>query len=49
MMEMHKAGRFPLEKMCTYYDVRDFQKAIADVKAGKIIKPILQWSRDVRL
>ncbi|KAF1810053.1 NAD(P)-binding protein [Eremomyces bilateralis CBS 781.70] len=44
MMELHRSGNFPLEKLCSFYDVKDFEQAINEVRNGKIIKPILKWS-----
>lgn len=36
MIEMHKSGNFPLERLCTFYDISDFETAISDVQAGKV-------------
>jgi Zn-dependent alcohol dehydrogenase len=36
MMELHRSGNFPLEKLITFYDIVDFEKAISDVKNGKV-------------
>lgn len=44
MMEQQAAGKFPLEKLVTVYDVKDFKQAIADSKSGKALKPVLRWS-----
>ncbi|KAH8892174.1 NAD(P)-binding protein [Thozetella sp. PMI_491] len=43
MMELHRSGHFPLERLCNFYDVKDYEKAILDVSEGKVIKPILRW------
>jgi Zn-dependent alcohol dehydrogenase len=43
-MEQQAAGKFPLEKLVTVYDVKDFKQAIADSKSGKALKPVLRWS-----
>jgi aryl-alcohol dehydrogenase len=36
------AGRFPLERMITFYDLTDINQAAADSESGKTIKPILR-------
>jgi len=45
LIEQHKAGNFPIEKMIKYYDAKDFQTAFDDMKATKTIKPVLVWSK----
>ena len=36
------AGRFPLERMITFYDLADINRAAAESVAGKTIKPVLR-------
>lgn len=36
MIELHRSGHFPLEDLCTYYDVHDFEKAMDDVLKGNV-------------
>ena len=36
------AGRFPLERMITFYDLADINRAAAESSAGKTIKPVLR-------
>ncbi|KAF9891712.1 hypothetical protein FE257_003724 [Aspergillus nanangensis] len=43
MTKLHRSGHFPLQKLCTFYGIDEFEQAIADVNAGKIVKPILRW------
>ena len=43
LIEKHKEGKFPLEKMIKYYDVKEFQQAFADMAATKTIKPVIVW------
>lgn len=43
-MEMHAQGKFPLERLIEYYDVKDYEKAVEDAKSGKTIKPVLTWT-----
>ncbi|KAF5984154.1 C2H2 zinc finger transcription factor [Fusarium bulbicola] len=44
LIEMHAKGLLPLEKLIAYYDIKDYQKAMADMKSGKVIKPVLKWT-----
>ena len=43
IMEQQQRGRFPLEKLISYYDVQDFARAFEDAKSGSAIKPVLRW------
>ena len=36
------AGRFPVERMITYYDLADINRAAAESASGKTIKPVLR-------
>jgi aryl-alcohol dehydrogenase len=36
------AGRFPVEKMITFYSLADINRAAAEASAGKSIKPVLR-------
>jgi aryl-alcohol dehydrogenase len=43
LAQLHKAGRFPFDKVITYYDsLSDINKAISDVSAGRVVKPVLR-------
>lgn len=44
LIEQHKAGRFPVEKLTKYYAATDFQLAFDDMKDARTIKPVLVWS-----
>ncbi len=39
------AGQFPLEKLITFYDFADINRAAAEASAGKTIKPVLRMPR----
>ncbi|KAK1148965.1 hypothetical protein N8T08_007640 [Aspergillus melleus] len=43
LIEEHAKGRFPIEKLISYYDIKDYQTAFQDMKATKVIKPVLLW------
>ncbi len=36
LMEMHQAGKFPVEKLCKTYPIGKFDHALADIKSGKV-------------
>lgn len=39
------AGRFPLDRLITFYDLADINRAAADSESGKTIKPVLRMPR----
>ncbi|MFN3656285.1 MAG: NAD(P)-dependent alcohol dehydrogenase [Pseudolabrys sp.] len=39
------AGRFPAEKMVTFYELADINRAAAESAAGKTIKPVIRMPR----
>ncbi len=44
LLELNKQGRFPYERMINVYDFAEINKAVADTKAGRAIKPVLKMS-----
>ena len=42
-MDVHAKGLFPMEKFIKYYDFEDYEKAIADIHSGRVIKAVLRW------
>lgn len=44
LIDLYKAGRFPFDKMITFYDFDDINVAGADSHSGKAIKPVLRIS-----
>jgi len=45
LIEWYQAGRFPLDRLVTFYDFDDINRAIADAKRGDTIKPVLRMGR----
>ncbi|KAL3465586.1 chaperonin 10-like protein [Aspergillus heterothallicus] len=45
LIEMHKSGNFPLEKLRTVYPATQLNTAIADLKNGRVIKPVISWEK----
>jgi aryl-alcohol dehydrogenase len=43
LIEYHKNGQFPFDKLVTNYPFEKINEAIADMEAGKAIKPILTF------
>jgi aryl-alcohol dehydrogenase len=41
LIERHRAGRFPHDRLITTYKFAAINEAIADMRAGKAIKPVL--------
>jgi len=41
MIEMHRQGRFPFDRLITKYEFSDINAAIADSEAGRAVKPVL--------
>ncbi|WP_194850907.1 NAD(P)-dependent alcohol dehydrogenase [Nonlabens antarcticus] len=42
LIELYKQGRFPFDKLVTYYDFKDINQAVEDMEAGKVIKPVIK-------
>ncbi len=41
-VQLHKDGRFPFDKIITYYNsLEEINTAVADVSAGKVVKPVI--------
>ncbi len=42
LVELHLAGRFPIDRLIRHYDFADINQAAADAVAGAAIKPVLR-------
>ena len=42
LIELYRQGRFPFNKLITYYDLADINQAAADSESGAVIKPVLR-------
>lgn len=42
ILKYYKEGRFPLDKLVTYYKFDELEQAIADMASGKCVKPVLR-------
>lgn len=43
LMELHRQGHFPVDKLCKIYSVKDFETALNDLRQGKVVKPVIHW------
>lgn len=43
LIELYRLGRFPIDKLITFYPFADINKAIEDALSGKVIKPVLRF------
>lgn len=46
LIGLYQAGQFPFDRLVTFYDFRDINRAIADAKRGATIKPVLRMPQD---
>jgi aryl-alcohol dehydrogenase len=42
LLDLHKQGRFPFDRLITTYDFREINQACEDSDSGKTIKPVLR-------
>jgi len=42
LVELWRTGRFPVDRMMTYYDFDQIDQAAKDAEAGLVIKPVLR-------
>ncbi|BDT99885.1 MULTISPECIES: NAD(P)-dependent alcohol dehydrogenase [Nocardia] len=43
LLDLHAAGRFPIDRLVTTYPHTDINAALADQRAGMVVKPVLTW------
>lgn len=44
LIELHRAGSFPVDRLCKVYPVTQLADAIHDIHAGSVIKPVVDWT-----
>jgi aryl-alcohol dehydrogenase len=42
LIELWRSGRFPFDRLVSYYDLEDINQAVADSESGIVLKPILR-------
>jgi aryl-alcohol dehydrogenase len=42
LIELYCQGKFPFDRMITYYPFEEINRAVEDMEAGRVIKPVLR-------
>jgi len=42
LLEYHRQGLFPFDRLLSFYGLEDINLAVADMQAGKVVKPVLR-------
>jgi aryl-alcohol dehydrogenase len=42
VMELHVRGRFPVDRLMTFYDFDEIEQAALDAESGKAVKSVLR-------
>jgi aryl-alcohol dehydrogenase len=45
LIELHRSGRFPIDKLIRFYDLAQINEAIEDMRKGRTIKAVLKVSK----
>jgi aryl-alcohol dehydrogenase len=43
LLALHRAGRFPVDELVTYYPFADVGQALADSRSGAVVKAVLTY------
>lgn len=43
LLDLHAQGRFPVERLVGRYPHTEIEAALADQRAGRVVKPVLTW------
>ena len=43
LIELYRSGRFPFDRLISFYDFQDINQAFEDVAAGRVIKAVLRF------
>ncbi|KAK6385861.1 hypothetical protein LTS17_001433 [Exophiala oligosperma] len=44
LIQLHQQGQLPVEKLMKIYPATQLDQAITDLKAGRVVKPVLSWN-----
>jgi aryl-alcohol dehydrogenase len=44
LIEMYRAGHFPFDRLVRFYELEQINQAVADMRRGATVKPILRVS-----
>lgn len=42
LIELHRTGRLPFERMCRHYRLDDINQAVEDCRSGAVVKPVIR-------
>jgi aryl-alcohol dehydrogenase len=42
LIELYTRGRFPFDRLITFYPFNEINQAVKDMESGRVIKPVLQ-------
>jgi len=42
LVELYRQGRFPFDRLITFYPFDEINRAVKDMEAGRVVKPVLQ-------
>ena len=42
LIELHGQGRFPFDRMITFYPFEEINRAVEDMEKGRVMKPVLR-------
>jgi aryl-alcohol dehydrogenase len=42
LIELHRQGRFPFDRMISYYPFDEINRAVEDMEEGRVMKPVLR-------
>jgi aryl-alcohol dehydrogenase len=45
LIELHKQGRFPYDRLLKFYDMEDINQAISDSESGAVVKPVVRMAQ----
>ncbi|KAL4963133.1 NAD(P)-dependent alcohol dehydrogenase [Aspergillus stella-maris] len=43
LIKWYREGRFPIDKLITYFEAHEFKKALAGLDDGTVVKAVLNW------
>ncbi|KAJ5679643.1 Polyketide synthase enoylreductase [Penicillium macrosclerotiorum] len=43
LIDWYKQGKFPVDKLVEVYDLTSLDRALDDLRTGKVIKPVIKW------
>ena len=43
LIELYRQGRFPFDRMITFYPFEEINKAVEDMEHGRVVKPVLKF------